>query len=456
MAQVDIGTILEGYDLGGGNPSLAPSGFEYLGNQYCFIHAGGSTTPNSDGKIHAFKSTNDGATWTEQDSSNAPLLGLNYSPGHCICRDGDQVYVIYVRASMGGIDGLSVVSYFLSDFPGTPDTWGTATDYFPLPHAAPNCPVLDFIQSQLLQICLVLRNAGDMILYFTSPRSGGTLPRVSYCTFDGSVFGSGVELPDQSGDPGSFRPQGAIAENAGITHFFYQYPGTFADVGYLTYHIAMDGSNAFGTRELVDSAGYLGNLIGSFSSPITFQSGGNEYICFAGLVSKDITHVLQQHRFFYAQLVFSTGTLTWHSSKISEATYGQNDPSILFWEQDEVQAVAISVSFLTGILVVSWTFTPWSGGPAWTDGIAYNYLSQARFGIFVWETPPEIVITTSQSFFEPAQMCSWAMPTNGKVGILSFSVGIGSPTTDQQCCTFNALVPSVPVSTGNRARSYYQ
>jgi len=447
MAQVDIGTTLKGYDFSG-NPALTPSGFEYLGNQYCFIHQGGSTSPNSDGLIHAFKSTDDGATWTEQDTANAPFIGLNFSSGHTICRDNDLVYVIYIRISAGPtIDGVSVVIYNLST-----DLWVLpAVDYFPLPHAGPNCPMLGFMVASQIQICLIRRGSGDMIFYFSGQQEtvgGFDWPRVYYCTFDGTTFGTAVKLPDQATIADFFFPC-AAASAGGIMHFSYTDGGTTGP-GFNVWHIAMNSSGTFGVVELITDAGYLLHTSGTFSAPIIFTtSAGLEYIALAGLVNQDFTHAHQDQRLYYARTVSGIGAMTWHNSTISTGDYGdRSDPSLLFWDNFEIQPTPISVAFENDIVMVAWMTTDFSG-----DG--FTYQSQAKVPLFVWTTKA-IVITTSIPVFSAVQLSTWAMPTNTKIGVLAFSVGTSSPTTDQEVCPFNALVPFVPVSSGNRSRSYYQ
>jgi len=443
MSQIDIGTIRTGYDFSA-NPALTSPGFAYSGNQYCFVLAGALPAPihgsEGDQKLHAFKSTDAGATWAEQDSGGAPVIdhplgvGPATNPGYCICQDGATVYIIYVRNHISSgtptMDGFAVILYDL----GT-DTWGSPTDY--------TAPVIDWFSTPHTMLCLVLRAPGDMVFYYTGPQETGKA-RVYYATFDGSTFGTGTELPDQTGDPSFSYPVGAAVDVSGFTHFFYsQFSSPFN-----VWHISMDGSGTFGTRELVTDRGFLSNSVGTFSAPIVFSTGGHEYIALAGMC-EGTGH--EEFRMLYAQTA-GIGVATWHTTLIGSGDYGDLTvipPTIPWMETATYQGVMASVAFLSGKLTVTWTWS--NSGFGGNDNGTFYWQSQT-FPAGSWSTPTAVIDSSlSVMAAQAAQVATW--PIGSNIGVLAASVTQESIEVLQ----FNSFSPGgVSPSTGNKTRTYYQ
>ena len=367
---VDLAPVVAGYDYGIQDPSHCQNGFEYQGVQYLFLMQNGFGTPAGDHKLHALSSSDGGNTWLELDAVNAPNVGTVTAYGNCytVCRDDATVYALYVRATFHGgstvtLDGLTVVQFSLAA-----GTWGTSTDYA--------APVLDFMQknragnpSRETQVNLVRRGAGDMIFYYSGPTeisgiTGRKLARVYAATFDGSTFGAGTELPDQSGSNLYFFPTGCICDSHGNVHFFYM-DGHGGAIGFNVYHVAMDSLGLFGATQVVTDQGYWFDVTGSFSPPVLFTLSHVEQVAFLGVINDDVSSTTQSLRVFYA----STSSLvpTWSNSI---ATQDQAHLPVFFGFF--LECLMVGLTAIEGdILYAVWTWAS-SSSAALADGYIFE------------------------------------------------------------------------------------
>lgn len=456
---VDLLPTIAGYDLGNQDPPHCQNGFEYGGTQYAFLMQNGFGTPAGDYALHCLQSV-DGITWAELDAASAPNVGTVTSYGNCftVCRDGDIVYCLYVRATFANIDPFNPVvidGFTVVQFDLLAGLWSTSTDYA--------SPVIDFMrkdhaggQSRETQVNLTLRGAGDMIFYYSGPNaiSGATgrkLARVYYATFDGATFGTGTELPDQAGSDLYFFPTGCVCGSDGITHFFY-FDNTSGTIGFNAYNVGLSVANAFGATQVVTDQGYLFDVTGGFSAPITCTLGGSEQVCFLGYINDDAGSTTQSIRLYYA----AAGDLApaWAGSIV---TQDQAHLPVLWFFNQIPQGLALTVAGT--ILYAVWTWSN-TGSSSTADGFFYE--SHAPLSSPLSWTSAAQLFASSLAVYPAYQVM--AFPLSSGLGIIGISVHaadssqlaqyqfVAAPASATISCSITILSPGTVAVAGGRPR----
>lgn len=105
------------------DPAFTPGPYSYNGNLYVALE---SNPPGSGDYIHVYKSSDDGQTWSEQDSSNKKnyevrALNTNFDT----FRSGSKLYITYIP--------FSGTQLSIAEFDMSTDTWGTVITGGPEP-----------------------------------------------------------------------------------------------------------------------------------------------------------------------------------------------------------------------------------------------------------------------------------------------------------------------------------
>lgn len=440
---VDFSPTLSGYDLGVNDPAHVQSGFEFGGNLYTFLTQNGSGTPFGDNKLHAFKSTDGGATWIEQDAAGAPSLNFVLTFGNVFtcALDGTTVYCVYVRATFANIDrnnpvvinGLTVVQFDLSL-----DQWAGSTNYA--------APVVDFMrrdvtgsQSREVQINLVRRGTGDFLFYYSGPNevsgvTGNKLARVYYAPFDGSTFGAAVELPDQGGSALYFFPTGCAVDSLGNTHFFYM-DNAGGTLGYNVYHSGLSSLNAFGSTSVVTAAGFLSNTTGAWSAPVVFTLGAVEQVGFLGYINDDALSTTQSIRLLYGDATLNP---TWADSIVS-----QDQAHLPLVQTFYLQAQAMGLGVAGTALYAVWC---WSDDPNPARANGFFYSANSPLTALSWTADAELFATSIASL-PSCQVSCFSISTG--LGIIGASSSDNDFTEVAQFFFVAGAAPPGPAISGN-------
>lgn len=410
---VDLPDSPQGYSLGI-NGSRGKHGFEYGGNFYLFLAQDNQdSTPDGDWKIHALKSTDLGLTWSDMDSSNAvdafPDTGpiANLADTYTVARDGDTAWVIVVRTSgtpiAPSIDGLQVTAFDLST-----DTWGTPNDFA--------APVLDFMNDSgrqlMLELCVI--EPSNYQLMYSGTResvSGSDRGRVYIASFDGSTFGTGVALPDQSGDAINYSGVSSVADSGLRAHFFYT-SNESGSIGSPLYHVALDsdGTTFGSTAKVTDDLYWIGGGGGSTfpngqcSEAIVAKIGGSNKIAIACEINDDVSSTTQSLRVFYATPALNP---TWSNTIAVQGVDGDADLPI--WNAAYWNAAFITLGYANDNLIVAWPYADDRDAPTVSQ---YNYVTSPSSG-FSWSARAELFATS--------------LPDNTATSVISFTAtgGVG-------------------------------
>jgi len=160
-----------------------------------------------------YKSSDGGATWTEQDSLNRP--GLNAGQDDIDAFDmvlaGDTIFIVYEATGTnppGDVWEVRLARYRVSTHPSNPDTWDTQID--DIDNGA------DSFEYPGVAIC-VLGN-GDIIVWYTPDRNQQT-PDIHYAYHQGSGWVSGQPFAVSSST--GYRVGSAVVGAADKVYAFY-------------------------------------------------------------------------------------------------------------------------------------------------------------------------------------------------------------------------------------------
>ena len=348
----------QGYDLGWSPHGVL--GFEDdNGNQYAFIRQGAEFLIG-DFKIHVVKSTDEGLTWTDKASVTVPPSDppTDAVAAYTVCRDGSLVYLMAVD-TLGTSSGAVVcgpVYLWVYDLDSDAFTSGPVT-----PGGAPTVNKFwhggAVLSNGGVGISLIRRGPGDFLfIYPGTPEtvSGLTFARVDVITFDGSAFGSSVEIAGQSGQSAFFAPCGAIVDSASILHVILSTANKYL-------HSAMSSVGAFGTLTVVEAVanGGLGPSLYA-SNLIVFSNASASSIGFLGVQDDGF---LGDLRLYYA----ASGQLTpaWSSISLNAA-----EP-VIIGNGANGAPLATAIQHINGILAAFWTVS--GTAPDWDthDGLGH-------------------------------------------------------------------------------------
>jgi hypothetical protein len=440
---VIIPNTITGYDFSAN--ATARYGFEYNGNQYAFLSQGSGTGIHGDFKVHVMKSTDVGLTWAEMDSSHAVTVGPrpSYGSGYYVFQDGATAYMAFLTTSLPVSGNITVTAFTIYTFNLSTDTWGSAV-------STVNTVLPDFVyrgntvggsNSRETFVSFVVRAPGDYIMYYAGAPlvSGGKqYGRAWEVSFDGTTFGTPTQIPGQSssngpgGAPPVYWPLGAVSDSTRRTWFMYM--GNTEDAGssvdFNVYGISMDSGGSFDSVQAMPSPnGYLLNTRGMWSPPIIYTpTGGIESVGFVGetTVSDFST---QQIRFLYAP---STANPTWAGSNVTLGVDETSQSGGIAFSTTGLFPVpvanffipqAISLSFSSNTLVVTWTVTDDNfAGACWS--------SSAPADTLVWAAAA-LLFSTDQSAFNfpdfPGQAAEiYSYPATGGIAVVMASLDTAS------------------------------
>jgi len=358
-------------------------------------------------KVQAMKSTNLGLTWAAMDSSNAPAVDTHtgIADSYTVSVDSDTAWVLSVRLSVATPIGIKVTAFDLST-----DLWAVPSNY--------SSPVPDFINNgtsqTVLSLCVV--GANDYQLMYSGPRenvSGVDCGRVYIAAFDGTTFGTSVELPDQAGNLISYGGMSCIAENSRC-HFFYisTESGT---IGAPLYHVGLDtDGTTFGTTAKVTDDLYWGfshssTLVGQTSEAIIANIAAADRLAIAAEINDNSGSTSQSLRVFYSALGLNP---TWSNTIASQGVDG--GPELPRPDNALVIPAFMTLGYANGNLILIWT---WQANSFTTPG-DFNY-TKSLSGSFSWSAyatlfQPSIADNT------PTQMTSF--DGTAGVGIVGLSL----------------------------------
>jgi len=212
----------EGYDLTSSN--RGDNWIRTATATYLFCRQGGfatiATEPSpqfASGDLHmyAFKSTDDGLTWTSQgsvDTLSSGGVGGGFGGVGPICRDGDTVYFVGVTTISGATSGIIVFA-----FDTLTDTWDGGTS------AATPLPVWNTSWPGVLARMVTYGPGSMAMVYNGAPENiaGTDYARMYFVTFNGSGWGTPVAIPDESGNQIHYVFTDLLVDSGGKTHLIY-------------------------------------------------------------------------------------------------------------------------------------------------------------------------------------------------------------------------------------------
>lgn len=257
-----------GFDMS--NTGMGQFEFVYGSARYCCLQDPGNHASGFHQKLHMFKSTNQGQSWTELDSANAwdvqgSQTGVPFP--YTLAVDGDTVHLLvtrmHVSAGVTILDGLTRNTFDLVD-----GEWGSPTDI--------SSGGMDFVTGRKIVFQIIVRAAGDYIVIHSGTRASG-FARTSYSPYDGSSLGTKVDVPSQSASVRYMPVGGAYDPVSGVVLIEYREGGQTGTNGKI-WTVGLDDSNTLGTPvQVVSSAVWDWEFQ---SPPILYDNGGTPTFAF--------------------------------------------------------------------------------------------------------------------------------------------------------------------------------
>lgn len=228
--------------------------FLVSGNLYVF------TVDTGASKYRAYKSTDNGDTWNEQDSANAPGLSATTAAGSLFVFQVGTT--LYVARSNSGASNVIVVQSFASD------AWGSSSSTTSAPPVNAVVGGLHISGSQPWY--LAVRSGGDYVLFYQSNTEsvmGTARRRFSYKIYSAGAWGTAVQFGTGVADHYDLRA--AILGASDRVHAFY----TKAASSNTGFHRSLSSSNVLDTENSFSGPGNIDNY--DFGLPVAFANGGN-------------------------------------------------------------------------------------------------------------------------------------------------------------------------------------
>jgi hypothetical protein len=424
-------------------------------NKYAFLFQGACCPfVGSDGKLHAMKSTNGGNTWIEQDSTHAKTLPYLLGAGatYTVAVDGTKVMIM-------ALDGTNTPSFTAINL----YTYNLATDLWGGSPVVYNSPLPDFDwnsggSATNAFIQLVVRGTNDYLFFFSgTPDVIATVKRgrLYLASFNGTTFGTTTRVPNQSVTAVSYFGIGVVVTKNGGTQLIYCNDVFSAFNGYSLFSVGVDGTNTFGTTQLVSGNVYLKDTPLLFSNPNIYANGGIETIGVAGWVYDSGAGSTQEIHLFHAPTTLNP---TWADSVVTLAnddtlvtgagvTYSPTNSAPCWNNIGTVgRAFAIGVadgsgnvdvlgnaymgivnneqsqfyglSTNPGELVIVWTTNTLSGDGQPRDTIGHYFYSHASPSVLTWSAKADL--------FDPTII---GAPNSSPVAALQVYAGASIPST---------------------------
>lgn len=178
----------------------------------------------SDGKIHVFRSQDQGITWAEEDAGHVPAMRSN-SLVHSVARSGEILYICYPY--------LETVAFPPTDFRPRIAEFNMETGMWGTVHIDSGSPVLAKINNggfggDKVVISFLALNAGNFLLFYNGTPSpallGGFYPdRIYYAIWTPGAWSAVDTNVDPVGDAytGSLWAVDVQEDAAGRLHFIY-------------------------------------------------------------------------------------------------------------------------------------------------------------------------------------------------------------------------------------------
>lgn len=342
---ITLPTTPAGYSLG--KFPAGVTGVEYNGNQYLFAHQFGNYGAVGDNKIHILKSTDSGLTWSDIGSFSSGT-----DPGYATCQDGSTAWIVYCDSVGPNPLGTACGTLYTRSLDMSSDTLSGANTQSLIVHHTSGGPSCALSLNKL--------STGTLILTYSSEPLPTDNWRTSIATMSGSNFGSGTELPGQSGTTTGLVA--AAADDSGVLHILYTVSG-----GILKY------------------VGYNG----SFGSPVTVADiwdFASNVLCYTGTVL--IATSTENSRTVYSTA--SGSTTPSFVSHSATATTRLSDNSVVGKE------LPLVLGFLDTDVYLFWTRSGTS--PDWDgrDGSGLiKYISAATSNLNSWTSEATIIDTPS-------------------------------------------------------------
>lgn len=430
-----VGSTPDGYDYRYSPHGV--TGLEYNGNQFIFA-AEGAGSGVGDEKLHILKSTDSGATWSDTDS-----VVLGPTPSYCICQNGAVAYILSTDTYNGGTNDLcadllgwsvdltsgAATPLSLSSAPQVYKFWWTFT---PTGYQVQKCVGLSLVKLSSGAMWFVFQGSPE-------PIASKKYARLNVCSFDGSSFGSPVEIGGQAGVAKAYTQGPCCIDPSDNLHLIITAKGFFE-----YYHVAMSSTGTFGSIQTVESDSFFTHLDPpeEISNLINFSSSGNK-IGFVGVndslsADGDIT-------FYYGDASLNP---TWVSVTVS-ASGG----SAVVINASMGSGLSTSINILDGKLYVFWTVS--GTAPNWRVSNRAGRIAQrsATVGSFgTWSTESDLIVAPVEAdAWSAAIVNSWTGTTIG-IGVFGGFTGIISAITSQ-LGLFNAITSgggggSTPIEVG--------
>jgi hypothetical protein len=422
MFPVTLDPGYEGYDVGT-NSARGQWGFEFGGALYVFGMEGNANNPPyaGDAKIHALKSLDSGATWTELDAANGPACPIYTSHGQsftvALDSAASKVAVATLRATVNGSYVLTAQGLAVTFFDLAAGTWGaTANHDIPTMGVKYKNSVANATREVMFQ--LVTRGANDYVLLYSGTpdtNSLGNLDGRAYtATFDGETFGAGTILPNQATDLTYYWPITAVPDPAnGRTLLFYlEYPRFLQCVPLL------DAGTFGGAQAITENVNISGST-GVVSDALIAE----DQVWIAVWDDPSITEM----RVYHAPL----DTLAWtHSTVTTDATN-----SLVSVENFAWIGQFVGLGYANGTLMCAWAFTD----DVDEDGAVIGHwrYAAAATSDLVWSAPATLFSAPAREFHQDnpsvrgftAQIVYPFTATDG-IGCLMVSLDEGDTLTE--------------------------
>jgi len=391
--------------IANGSGCQQDSAFEHDGNQYAILVSGGYPSgAEGDGKFHALKSTDGGATWTEMDAANAPapdgegaLAIPGWRPAQSICRDGSTVYLVAAKYALAATNGVQTWTFNLST-----DTWAAGITSSVIK------PQYGLGLTEYTPALKLLRvAAGSLVCVFGASESGawtGTDQRIYTATFDGSTFGTPTILPGESGAGYDFLFGDAFVDSGGYLTVFYHTGAAIPQSN--LYAMTRNPSGSWGTEKTLDSTTNF-NLIPHNASNQAY-GGVGQFGSNIGLVIA-YSGATDSCNFYWGNA--GTNNPTWHKAVVADHL---TDILTFFAKPGKAYALAIGSD---GNLYAFWTLNDNGQDPPFHGRWQYAVAAQSDPG--TWGAATDLFATTGDDDWGAYGTIVWLM--TGAVGVLGIS-----------------------------------
>jgi hypothetical protein len=141
--------------------------------------------------LHAFRSTDNGVTWAEQDAAGTPDAGSQSGYFYTFNDPSRNAIDVLYRNGTLGSPGNHII---ICTFNTSTNTWGTPGTPFAISTIPGNATIIRY--------CIYKQSGGDWVVISARLSFGPTVIRLYYLTYDGATWSGSTNLTSANNDGG--------------------------------------------------------------------------------------------------------------------------------------------------------------------------------------------------------------------------------------------------------------